>query len=294
MAREIQTAATGAADSGAEAMRALGERARRVLLHEQRTGHADAAVKPGGLESFVAHWATEMRGARRAAPPNETDAPEDAIARLVAGYRALDPMQRTARVRSALALLDTLAAPASTLPRVVGASAGRPTGPAESSPSPGRRAAARAPQPPRKEEPWPLAAPPPLPPTLTRGPEVERERFRPRPEDEYLLRAPVTSVPGVGATQAARLAKLGVETVRDLLEYYPREHRDYSKLQKIETLPFDEVCTVLGLIWEVQNSRTSGGRTRTIARISDETGAIRASWFNQPYLLKQLPRGAYI
>jgi hypothetical protein len=35
---------------------ALIERARRVLLHEQRTGHADAAVRPGGLSSFIAYW----------------------------------------------------------------------------------------------------------------------------------------------------------------------------------------------------------------------------------------------
>ncbi len=51
---------------------------------------------------------------------------------------------------------------------------------------------------------------------------------------------------------------------------------------------------MLGLIWEVENTRTGKGRTRTVARISDETGAIRCTWFNQPYLLKQLPRGAYI
>ena len=51
---------------------------------------------------------------------------------------------------------------------------------------------------------------------------------------------------------------------------------------------------MLGLIWEVENQRTSGGRVRTIARINDETGSIRVTWFNQPYLLKQLPRGAYV
>jgi ATP-dependent DNA helicase RecG len=85
-----------------------------------------------------------------------------------------------------------------------------------------------------------------------------------------------------------------VETVRDLLYTFPREHRDYSKLQKICDLPFNEVSTVLGLIWEVETKRTSGGRTRTVARISDETGAIRVSWFNQPYLQKQLPRGSYV
>ena len=119
-------------------------------------------------------------------------------------------------------------------------------------------------------------------------------RPQPRPEDEYLLDAPITAIPGVGATQETRLRKLGIETVRDLLFTFPREHHDYSKLAKIGTLPFDETCTILGRIWEVENRRTGGGRTRTVAQVSDETGAIRLVWFNQPYLLKQLTRGAYI
>src|SRR5262249_20069348 len=156
---------------------------------------------------------------------------------------------------------------------------------------------------PECEDPWPLASPLPARPVLP----GERASSgspppagagsgvgAPRPEDEYLLQAPITAIPGVGQAQEARLAKLGVLTVHDLLYTFPREHRDYSKLQKIATLPFDEVCTVLGIVWGVENARTSGGRTRTIARVSDETGAIRATWFNQPYLLKQLPRGAYI
>ena len=88
---------------GAEA---LVERARRVLLHEQRTGHADTAVKPGGLEAFVAHWAGEVRAARgrgELAPPSDGHAPEDAVLRLISSYRQQDPMQRISRVRAALA-----------------------------------------------------------------------------------------------------------------------------------------------------------------------------------------------
>src|SRR5262249_14208834 len=144
---------------------------------------------------------------------------------------------------------------------------------------------------------WPLAAPVPQPPVLgthRAQSEPPAPRPAPRPEDEYLLDAPVTAVAGVGATQAIRLRKLGIHTVRDLLTYYPREHRDYSKLQKIGTLPFGEIATILGMIWEVKPSRTSGSRTRTVAHISDETGAIRCTWFNQAYLQKQLLPRAYL
>ncbi len=290
------------------AARAIVERARRVLLHEQRTGHLDAAVKPGGLEAFIARWTSDVGEGRRhgivfAAQPSGVPV-EEAVARLLGGYHALDPMQRTAKVRAALALLDagieaTPARPAAdrqgahmgSAQAGTPASGQKPRAAPQFGNVPGRRAPVAA-----HEEPWPLAKPLPEPPKLpgTRGASEPTPRYVPRPEDEYLLGQPITAIPGVGATQAARLHKLGILSVKDLLAYYPREHLDFSTLEKIGTLPFGELRTVLGLIWEVQNTRTGKGRTRTVARINDETGSIRCTWFNQPYLLKQLTRGAYI
>jgi ATP-dependent DNA helicase RecG len=291
----------------------LAERARRVLLHEQRTGHADTAVKPGGLEAFATHWASEVRAARgrgELSAPASEDVPEDAIVRLLAGYRGQDPMRRTASVRSALALLDTLASSLSQPAAPRSARSTAPTAaPRASRPAPAASAAfagnGRRPAAPSQPEPWPLASPPP---NLTElrasragggpaatGASALRPAAPPRPEDEHLLRAPVTAIAGVGPTQEERLHRLGLRTVRDVLFHFPREHHDYSKLQKIGQLGFGEVATILGLIWEVENVRTGGrGIVRTYARVSDETGAIRALWFNQPYLLKQLPRGAYV
>ncbi|HZC06573.1 MAG TPA: ATP-dependent DNA helicase RecG [Ktedonobacterales bacterium] len=284
---------------------ALIERARRILRHEQRTGHEDAAVKPGGLESFLTRWADDWTQQARGAA---SDTLAQSVMRQLSGYRALDPMQRTARVRAALALLDGASdvsggtrrataadsavqgAPRPASVRPAPATAPRPTAsPAASAPQRTLRPA--RPAPPVREEDWPLAAPLPKPPELRRT--STASAHAPRPEDAYLLDAPVTSIPGVGQTQAMRLGRLGIETVRDLLFTFPREHRDYSKLIKINQAPFDEVCTVMGLIWEVETKR-NGPRTRTTARISDETGAVRAIWFNQQYLQKQLTPGSYI
>ncbi|GAC1463919.1 MAG: ATP-dependent DNA helicase RecG [Ktedonobacteraceae bacterium] len=103
-----------------------------------------------------------------------------------------------------------------------------------------------------------------------------------------LLSADITAVPGVGPSAATRLHTLGLRTVRDLLFYFPREHRDYSKLEKIANVPFNELTTTMGLIWEVKTQRINNGRTRTTATISDETGKLYVSWFNQAYLQKQL------
>ena len=290
-----------------DSARQLIERAQHILAHEQRSGHQDNVVKPGGIEAFIERWATQMRDARDrgeiAAPPAGATGrfPEVAILHLLTGYRTLDPMQRAAKIRAALALLDAFDTPAD----AKSATRPRPASAPAASPRPGREAprfgqpanghAAKRPTAPTSEENWPLAKPLPKPPILPaerpRPPMPPRE---PRPEDEYLLQAAVTAVPGVGATQETRLARLGIQTVRDLLFDFPREHHDYSTLQKIGQLPFDQVSTTLGLIWEVENKRTKNGRTRTVARVSDETGAVYATWFNQPYLLKQLPRGAHI
>ncbi|HET9979425.1 MAG TPA: hypothetical protein VFQ32_03205, partial [Ktedonobacterales bacterium] len=291
-----------------ENARQLIERAQRILAFEQRSGHQDTAVKPGGIEAFIERWAAQMLDARNrgeiAAPPAGASGrlPEVAILHLLTGYRALDPMQRAAKIRAALALLDAFDiadAPSAS------DNAGKPPSPAPSPRQPiqaaprfgqpakgqaAQRASSSAP-----DEQWPLAKPLPKPPVLpAQRPRAAEPPREPRPEDEYLLQADVTAVPGVGATQEARLIRLGIQTVRDLLFTFPREHLDYSNLQKIAQLPFDQVSTTLGMIWEVENKRTKNGRTRTVARVSDETGAVYATWFNQPYLLKQLPRGTHI
>ncbi|HEY7092054.1 MAG TPA: hypothetical protein VH393_02675, partial [Ktedonobacterales bacterium] len=241
MAQEAH--ATGGRPSGAP--HPLVERAIRILRHEQRTGHTDSAVKPGGLESFVARWIEDVRTARSRGELGERSF-EETVRQQVAGYAGLDPMQRAARVRSALAALESVGGVSA---RPAPASQQRP---AAQRPTPTRKppvfgAKSRPQQTSAREEPWPLATPPPEPPVLpSQRPAQRAEPLTPRPEDEYLLKAPITAIPGVGATQAERLGKLGVETVRDLLYTFPREHRDYSKLQKIRDLPFNEVSTVLG------------------------------------------------
>ncbi|MGO8946828.1 MAG: ATP-dependent DNA helicase RecG [Ktedonobacterales bacterium] len=269
-----------------ESITSLIERARRVLLHEQRTGHADIAVKPGGMTAFITHWSKEMAEARASdvGSPVASDSTlagnplERMLVELFVGYQSQDPMRRAANIRSALALLDRAQ------PRAMRAVAKPPNRPGRSNPDDAKV--------------LPLASP--LPASLNLPvPRVSRidETFTPpprKPENEYLLQAPVTSIPGVGATHAERLRRLGIETIGDLLYSFPREHLDYSTLHKIGSLPFGEVRTVIGLIWEVENQRTGGGKVRTVARITDETGAIRATWFNQPYLKKQLTPGAYI
>ncbi len=270
----------------ASQLTALIERARKVLHYEQRGNHQDKVVT-GGLELFVVNWAEEASAVCKDAGLDLK--PIYRFTEHLEGYRQQDPMQRAASLRAALSILNELASDGQTPPT--------PVTQVESKPAPQATSPATA----RQTPPAPLMK---VEPKIATPP-VQRETDHPIRLDAgmtnnhaslTLLSADVTAVPGVGPSVAAKLRSLGVRSVRDLLFYFPRQHRDYSKLTKITNIPFGEVTTTLGMIWEVETTRTGGGRMRTIATISDDTGKLRVSWFNQPYLQKQLSasKGEYL
>ena len=290
------------------------ERARKVLQHEQRTQHRDQAIKPGGVESFLVRWSTETSKVWLEAGWDLT--PLQRLRKHLEGYHDKDPMERASSIRAALALLTELEqhssmpatnistshpdkstgnTPAATVPspQQTSTTTTRSAPPAKNSktigkttqhgqtPAAGKETAAtgsiKTAQPastPQIEE---VRNPIPLEAGMSRG-----------HTSLTLLSADVTAVDRVGPAVAAKLHHLGIHTIRDLLFYFPRQHRDYSKLEKIANLPFGELVTTMGLIWDVKSRRTNGGRTITTAEISDETGKLHVSWFNQPYLQKQL------
>jgi ATP-dependent DNA helicase RecG len=282
------------------------ERARKVLQYEQRNNHQDKLVQ-GGLQLFVSRWAEEFSTAGR-----ELGLDLRPLARFMEhmeGYRHQDPMQRAANVRAALTILDLLerngpagseqdspaAQTASDRPESRGEPSPGGKGPvatAELAANPAVQAALRKPPPDlaklaqkKSEEPAPRENPIHLDHDMSAG-----------HTSLALLSADITAVPGVGSTMATKLYAVGIRSIRDLLFYVPRQHLDYSTLTKIADIPFQQTTTTVGLIWEVETRRLNNGRTRTIARISDATGQLHVSWFNQPYLQKQLnaAKGEYL
>lgn len=105
------------------------------------------------------------------------------------------------------------------------------------------------------------------------------------------LEAPVTTVPGINVGFAAKLARLGVHTVRDLLYMFPHRYNDFSTMKRIADLEIGAVETIVGTIADVQNITGRANRVRTEAIVNDETGAVKVVWFNQPYLASQFRRG---
>ncbi|NTW00691.1 MAG: ATP-dependent DNA helicase RecG [Oscillochloris sp.] len=86
--------------------------------------------------------------------------------------------------------------------------------------------------------------------------------------------------------------RMGVCTIEDLLYHFPHRYDDYSSQKQIAHLAVGSVETIIG---EVVDSRLAGGsRPRVEVTISDQTGTIKAVFFGQPWLTKQLPIGKLI
>ena len=107
------------------------------------------------------------------------------------------------------------------------------------------------------------------------------------------LDSPITVVRGISSAMAARFKKLGVNTVRDLLYFFPHRHLDYSQRKTISQLTQGEEQTIVANVWQAQEIRL-GGRRSTEAIVGDETGNVRIVWFNNPYLAKQLTTNAQV
>jgi ATP-dependent DNA helicase RecG len=117
------------------------------------------------------------------------------------------------------------------------------------------------------------------------------------PEKRILsaLNAPVTVLPGVGPKHAKTLERLGLETLEDLLYFFPRRYDDYSKLKPINRLEYGEQVTVIGTVQSSTNRKVSNGRVNiTEGVISDGTGNLRVTWFNQPWIAKKLRTGIQV
>jgi ATP-dependent DNA helicase RecG len=118
-----------------------------------------------------------------------------------------------------------------------------------------------------------------------------RLRGEPRPER---LDAHLESLQGVGPRIAGRLRKLGLATVRDLLEHRPREYQRSVGESRIVDLFGEQEAVIAGEVRSVSLRRARGRLTVLTATVADESGAIPAVWFNQPWLEDKLRPGTRV
>ncbi|MDP8910605.1 MAG: DEAD/DEAH box helicase, partial [Actinomycetota bacterium] len=116
-------------------------------------------------------------------------------------------------------------------------------------------------------------------------------RGRPRPET---LETPLDVLAGVGPALTRKLAKLGLSTVRDLLEHRPHRYEAAVPERRIADLFGDDEVAIHGEVRSVRTRPTGRRLTLLEARIADETGEIGAVWFNQPWLAAKLQPGTRV
>lgn len=87
------------------------------------------------------------------------------------------------------------------------------------------------------------------------------------------------------------MAKLGIDTVWDLLTYPPRRYLDRSLVKSIKSLKPGETVTVFGRIADASLVRTRRGFVIFNLLLQDDSGYLRCLWFNQPYLKNRFHRG---
>ncbi len=101
----------------------------------------------------------------------------------------------------------------------------------------------------------------------------------------------IRQLKGVGDKTAALLDKLGINTILDVVKYYPRSYDIFALPINVSELREGEICAVECIV----SARCELIKTRrfviTNLRVSDPTGSVRLIWYNMPFISKQIHTG---
>ncbi|MGE3512797.1 MAG: ATP-dependent DNA helicase RecG, partial [Vicinamibacterales bacterium] len=112
--------------------------------------------------------------------------------------------------------------------------------------------------------------------------------------DEFLATS-LQYLKGVGPRRAADLARAGLTTVEDLLYRFPLRYEDRSRLQPIASIHAGQTAVVAGRVLgaQIRTTRRPGFKLFELV-VGDDSGAIRATWLNQPFLRDVFAQGQHV
>jgi ATP-dependent DNA helicase RecG len=104
---------------------------------------------------------------------------------------------------------------------------------------------------------------------------------------------PVSSIKGVGKSRAAQLKRLGIETVQDLIYFFPRAYERRGDVKTVATVTEGEpVSLILTVGSTVQSARLKNRMTISKFKAFDDSGAIEIIFFNSPFVKDVFTVGA--
>lgn len=95
----------------------------------------------------------------------------------------------------------------------------------------------------------------------------------------------------ITAKQLSNLKSLGINTIYDLIYYFPRAYDDRTNIKKIGELKFNEYVVLKANVMSVVNLTVRSGKKVVKAMVSDGTGIMEILWFGMPYIKKSLRIG---
>lgn len=103
---------------------------------------------------------------------------------------------------------------------------------------------------------------------------------------EKTLSAPIRYLKGIGPKRAKTFSKLGIQTIEDLLYYFPRRYEDRTNFIPVAKLKEGEIATIKVQVLAKSERRSWRRRGFSIIEVTvgDNTGKIHCVWFNQPFL----------
>jgi ATP-dependent DNA helicase RecG len=262
----------------------------KILKLEKQNGYNNKAVI-GGLQAYAPNWADT---ARKEGQRPEQQALVEELLRVMADYETNENAQQ----RGVLAqyMLDRITRRAEPRPEykveipqaVAQPQYQEPPSNLEDAFEP-EEPAQRAPREERRRE------TPPSAPSQPAG----KPRRRKRPPIDVAeahknlnqLGQPLTKISGVGEKMAEKLGNLGVSTLRELLYLFPRRYDDYTRMVPLNKMEPGKTYTIVGTIRRVFDRQTSGGRPILVVSIDDGTAQMDITFFNQPWLRRQLQVG---
>ena len=102
---------------------------------------------------------------------------------------------------------------------------------------------------------------------------------------------PITDLKGIGAKRAEQYARLGIETIGDLIWHLPHRYDDFSRVRLIADVEEGESLSVVANLRGFSTRRFAYKKEILQGVFSDGSGTIRTTWWNQSWLKNRLTTG---